>query len=494
MQGPWGPLSDEPTAPPPPAGFLADLWANLRAGLRLAIFVPVGRDAFRLTSVQAAAFFLLGAVLMAGMRLASAIGYRFHFRLPPPEVLGISAAALAILGALAYVFGRLHRNSVGGAGIIVIVGSAMIAPTLAFAAHVPTMILVSMGQGRGLLWLGYAIGWFFFILPTLWLSAAFIRSLSVACGVGVPRALLLSLLPFLLATLPDHIPDLLESSESEEDTADITPAEESPLPRLNAEQTFYAQPELVDRAIAALSPERPGVTDLYLVSFAGYARQNVFRSEVEKVTALFDTRFDTKGRSVMLVNNADTVERTPVASATNLKHVLAGVAARMNRDDDVLFLFLTSHGSPQSLAVEFMPLWLNNISPGELDRMLDEAGIKWRVLVVSACYSGSFVDALKDENSLIITAARADRTSFGCGNEDEYTYFGDAYFNRELRRQSSFITAFDGAAATIAKREHDEGLEPSEPQIYVGPAIRAKLAEFERQLSARPAAVPDAGG
>jgi hypothetical protein len=250
----------------------------------------------------------------------------------------------------------------------------------------------------------------------------------------------------------------------------------------------------VDRAIAALSPERPGVTDLYLVSFAGYARQNVFRSEVEKVTALFDTRFDTKGRSVMLVNNADTVERTPVASATNLKHVLAGVAARMNRDDDVLFLFLTSHGSPQSLAVEFMPLWLNNISPAELDRMLDEAGIKWRVLVVSACYSGSFVDALKDENSLIITAARADRTSFGCGNEDEYTYFGDAYFNRELRRQSSFITAFDGAAATIAKREHDEGLEPSEPQIYVGPAIRAKLAEFERQLSARPAAVPDAGG
>jgi hypothetical protein len=87
-----------------------------------------------------------------------------------------------------------------------------------------------------------------------------------------------------------------------------------------------------------------------------------------------------------------------------------------------------------------------------------------------------------------------DRTSFGCSNENEYTYFGDAYFNQELRRQSSFIAAFDGAAATIAKRERAESLERSEPQIYVGPAIRAKLAEFERQLSARPAAVPDTGG
>jgi Peptidase C13 family len=31
------------------------------------------------------------------------------------------------------------------------------------------------------------------------------------------------------------------------------------------------------------------------------------------------------------------------------------------------------------------------------------------VLVVSACYSGSFIDTLKDDHTLIITAAAANR-------------------------------------------------------------------------------------
>ncbi len=394
MEGPWGPPPDETAASAlAPAGFLADLWANLRAGLRLATFLPVSRDEFRLKPLQAALFMSVATILVIGMQIAAVVGYRLYVHVPRPEILGIWLAALSALCVLAYILGRLHRNSAGGVGIIIIAGSALILPMLVLMAHIPTMILHlwSGAHGRGLLWLSYAIGWLFF-LPMLWLVAAFVRSLSLAYGVGVPRALMLSLIPFLLMTLPNHPAELLFSESESEAVADITETEESPPPSLDVEQTFYAQPELVDRAVAGLLPEQPGVTDVYLVAFAGYARQNVFRSEVEKVTALFDARFDTKGRSVALINNTETVERTPIASATNLKHVLAGVAARMNRDEDVLFLFLTSHGSPQSFAVEFSPLWLNSISPADLDRMLDEAGIKWRIVVVSACYSGGFVD------------------------------------------------------------------------------------------------------
>ncbi len=447
----------------------------------MATFFPVGCDEFRLKPRHAAVFIFVATILVFSLQTATAIGYRFRFRMPRAEVLGVCMAALAALCALAYLLGRL---SVGGAGVIIIVCSALILPTLALATEEPAMMLLlwGVGHGGGLLWLVALVAGVIY-LPMLWFMATFIRSVRLACGVGVPRALMLSIVPLLVIALPNHAAELLSVSKSTA-IADIAEAEIPPPPRLNAEHIFYAQPELVDRAVAGLSPERSGVTDLYLVAFAGYARQNVFRYEAEKVTALFDARFDTKGRSVALINNAETADRTPIASATNLKNVLAGVAARMNRDEDVLFLFLTSHGSPQSFVVEFSPLWLNSISPADLDQMLDEAGIKWRVVVVSACYSGGFMDPLKDDNSLIITAARADRTSFGCSNENEYTYFGDAYFNQELRRQSSFIAAFDSAAATIAKRERAEDLPSSEPQIYVGSAIRAKLAEFERRLSA----------
>jgi hypothetical protein len=101
----------------------------------------------------------------------------------------------------------------------------------------------------------------------------------------------------------------------------------------------------------------------------------------------------------------------------------------MDPDEDILMLFLTSHGSEDhELAVDFWPLELNTIKPEDLRKALDEAGIRFRVLVISACYSGGFLPALSDDNTLIMAAAAADRQSFGCANENEYTYFGRALF------------------------------------------------------------------
>ena len=155
----------------------------------------------------------------------------------------------------------------------------------------------------------------------------------------------------------------------------------------------------------------------------------------------------------------------------------------MDTEEDVLFLFLTSHGSKDhELAVSFWPLSLNDIPAPELKWLLDEAGIKWRVIVVSACYSGGFIDAVKDDHSLIMTAAHKERTSFGCSHENTYTYFGEAYFDQQLRKEHSFIKAFYQARESIAERERTERLEPSEPQIYVGPAMEGKLSELEARL------------
>jgi hypothetical protein len=139
--------------------------------------------------------------------------------------------------------------------------------------------------------------------------------------------------------------------------------------------------------------------------------------------------------------------------------------------------------------MEFWPLQLDDITPEDLKRMLDDAGIRWRVIAISACYSGGFVEALKDERTLVMTAADANHTSFGCGADSNLTYFGKAYFDEALRGTYSFAQAFDKARSTIAQRERGLGLPSSNPQIFVGAAIEAKLERMERRFARPPGVV-----
>jgi hypothetical protein len=267
-------------------------------------------------------------------------------------------------------------------------------------------------------------------------------------------------------------------------TVKMVPSVEVPPVRggIDVEQVYYAQYRLLREAMDALAPGRPGVPDLFFVGFAGDATQDVFLREVGSVRDLFDNRFDTRGRSLLLINNPATVGSAPLANTHNLLAALDTVGARMDRDEDALFLFLTSHGTPGVLSVEFEPLKLNALTARRLRELLDRSGIKWRIIVVSACYSGSFINTLKNDNTMIVTAARHDRVSFGCAHENDFTYFGRAYFDKALRRTHSFSGAYDTARKTVGRWEAEEDLEPSLPQIYIGDAIRPKLAEIEARL------------
>ena len=225
--------------------------------------------------------------------------------------------------------------------------------------------------------------------------------------------------------------------------------------------------------------------DLYFLAFGGDAHQDVFLREVVSVGKLFDERFDTKQRSVLLVNNVNTVAKYPLANSHNLLAGLGRISGMMDVEEDVLFLFLTSHGTPDVLSVNFKPMQMNDLTAKNLKYVLDKSRIKWRVIVVSACHSGSFIDDLKNENSLIIAAAREDRVSFGCDHENDWTYFGRAYFDQALRDTFSFVNAFPRAAKTVGKWEKEQKLEPSLPQIHVGAAIEPKLKELEARLQKR---------
>ncbi len=246
-------------------------------------------------------------------------------------------------------------------------------------------------------------------------------------------------------------------------------------PRIDVEAAYYRQPALVKKALEKLKPSSGKVPKFYFVGAAPDASQLVFKREVLAAQIMFDTRFNTKDRSLVLINNRKTIGTIPMANASNLGLALEGVGKKMDVEKDVLILFITTHGGTRQLSVRFSRFYPNNLSAQRLAKILKKSKIKHKVLIISACYSGSFIPALKDKNTLIMTASHAERSSFGCSNERDWTYFGDALINRALRSTRSLTHAFLQARAMIAKWEAKEGIEASEPQISVGELIGTKL-------------------
>jgi hypothetical protein len=152
----------------------------------------------------------------------------------------------------------------------------------------------------------------------------------------------------------------------------------------------------------------------------------------------------------------------------------------MDPDNDVLVVVLTSHGSPEGLAV-VAGNFSQTLTPPDLRSMLDASGAKYRVVIISACYSGVFVPALADPRTLVVTAAAADRSSFGCEDRAKWTYFGDAFFNRALRLAPDLGSGFDVARTLVIAREQREGFEPSNPQMAGGAEVLALLARRDRR-------------
>ncbi|MDR0735721.1 MAG: C13 family peptidase [Zoogloeaceae bacterium] len=245
------------------------------------------------------------------------------------------------------------------------------------------------------------------------------------------------------------------------------------------EQVLYGQSRLLAESLAAVRAGVKGKPELFFLGMGGEG-QDVFLRETQLAKAIVDDLFATGGHSMILVNHASTARIYPMANAESLRQAVRRMGEQMNGAEDVLFLFLTTHGSSDfRLSLAFWPFSFADISPQMLRQALDEAGIARRVVVISACYSGGFIPALQDDNTLVITSAAADRTSFGCSDEDELTEFGRAYFAESLRQTRSIETAFAQAAARIAAEEKAVGRDASLPQIAGGnAALRAQLASF----------------
>lgn len=243
---------------------------------------------------------------------------------------------------------------------------------------------------------------------------------------------------------------------------------------VDVEALYAAQDRLMAEQVSVLAPQVPGEPDVFALALGGAAEQSVFLTEVEGVSAILDAQYGAGSRTLKLANSQDAPTRYPLANRENLARALKEIAQRQG-PEDLAFLFLTSHGREDVFSLDFHDAGTKNLTAAELKAMLDDSGIGAAVIVVSACFSGSFIDDIAAPDRLVITAARGDRTSFGCRDGAEWTEFGESFFDKALRAEADPRKAFAVAETDVARKEAADRLTPSLPQMVEGAGIATVL-------------------
>ena len=429
---------------------------NLSSGLKLLLLRRLPPGSFVRTFDQLVVLFLLNIVVWAGLAtLHAETGSQF-------KVTGTFGWACYLLLGLfgCGLVARAQERAADTRGLLI--------PILAVA---PYALVVFWLAGDTALVAARPVT--ALLVGVVYLLVLTVRILRAAYGFVRVRAALVAILlvmatPWILATL--NLETRLWVAADAQDEQDSDDAEEEPL--------LYDQPSRIAAAVERVAPSE-GKPAVFFVGFAGDGDQNIFKREAVFAQSVFADHFGSADRSMELINDVDDRDSYPLATVSGLTDGLRLLAGRMNPEEDVLVLTLTSHGSREGLEVTNGSMPLLQLGPTELRQALDESGIKWRVLIVSACYSGVFLEPLETDFTFIATASDSEHSSFGCADDRDLTYFGEAFLKNSVPTTASLEEAFKKAADLIQHRETAEHLEHSNPQLYIGPAIREKLAQLE---------------
>jgi hypothetical protein len=316
------------------------------------------------------------------------------------------------------------------------------------------------------------------------------RSVSSAAGSPAPRAWLAGVLfaaLFWTATSAAWVhPHVWLAADEDDDTRHSSWAD--------TEHLLFMQADRIDAAAARMAAGQAHRADVFFVGFAGVAEQKVFAEELKLTERVVTQRYGALGRSLLLLNDRRDHDTWPIATVAGLRRALARVGARMDPAEDVLFLMLTSHGSDEpSLSVSNGSWPLEQLDGHELRAALDASGIRWRVIVISACHSGAFIEPLANDNTIVLTASAKDATSFGCDDKSDLTYFGQALMRDALPSAESLASAFERARRLVAEREQREKLQASSPQAFYGSAINSYWRQIESTRPRQDTGVTTAG-
>ncbi len=312
------------------------------------------------------------------------------------------------------------------------------------------------------------------VAAVLYLIFLGVRVMQAAYTTARGRAILVSSIFIIGAPLMLRALDLDTRLWLTDDVEEGQPEDDA-----GTESLLYDQPARLVASVEHMAPRQPGAANVFYLGFAGDGEQDVFKREAVFGEQVLGEHFSSEHRSVSLINDNEDRDSYPIATVSGLQQALKLIASRMDTEQDVLVLMLSSHGSRDGLEVVNGSIPLLQLDPIELQHALDESGIKWRVIIVSACYAGIFVDALKGDDTLVITAADADHSSFGCDDDRDLTYFGEAFLKDSVPTTRTLEEAFRKASGLIEQRENGEHKIRSNPQISVGVGIRDKLAQIE---------------
>jgi hypothetical protein len=408
----------------------------------------------------------IAASIMAALWLAAWVALDHWESAPDPQFVldGIPLFAwyaLAILGLAAVLRGRSHPAP-AFAPVLALSMGAVPAPALLFAIAAAYLTPAEFAGA------GIAVGVYTFLYLARALRAVSGESQRAAAFTGL---LFIAGFIWLTDTL-NVIPDVWTPAEAQDPvSADA---------RDDGEALLFGQAARIDRALAAMNHAASTKPRAFFLGFAGVGAEKVFAQEIGLAGRVLGERYGIDGRSLSLINDQRDLQRAPLATVSGLQYALQGLAARMNLDRDVLFLSISSHGAQDpAIVVSNSQLPLKDLSDEDLADALRASGIKWRVIIISACFAGAFIDSLRDPQTIVITAAAADRTSFGCSNDRDLTYFGEAFYRDALPGARSLQDAFDAAKSAIAARERREHVTASNPQAYFGAKMQAKLAAMD---------------
>jgi hypothetical protein len=442
------------------------LGRNLVAGLRLALFMPVERSAFRISAAQLILIVLVSAAIDIDADWVRAPhDARFsllglHGELFALGLLTLSSALIATL--------RRERDVYLALPIVVLASFPAI-QVVHLLPSLPGAVAAVSDVTRTVF--EYAV--------LVWMLVIAVRAVYLCVDPQRPRrrafavcAGVLLIAPLWFAPFAGPLDPWWREFDSVQSNRDaMSPA---------SEPVLAAQDFMMDRALDQLDDERPGISDLYFVGFAPDARRPGFVTDVDAAQRAMDERWHTKGRSVVLINSPLTVAERPFATITHLREVLLQIGDLIDADDDVVMVYLTGSTSPDhSLTAVNPPLELVGLSPQGLKQLFDAAGIRWRIVVVSTCYAGAWVDALKDDETAVIASSARDVHGNDCAGGIATSAFGEAFFTEGMRRNDDLRLAFDVARKGLA-RSH-----APEPVMSIGPSIAEHLKRLRNQDGAR---------
>lgn len=309
---------------------------------------------------------------------------------------------------------------------------------------------------------------------------------------SVPRALmgtaalvlaspsLAQVVPYRAPTHTSGFPGMASGDTQSAQAASIQLGPE--LERNRSPKWMLAEQRRMTKALAGLQPQRKGVVDAYVIS-VGLDSDPVFGREAREAGKVLSWRFGGDGRTIVLAGtNGSAPSDLPNGSITNLTLALARIAELMDPKEDVLILYSTSHGAKIGVVYHDADDGFGVLGPSRFARILNELGIKNRLLIISACYSGVFVPALQSPTTALFTAASDSRPSFGCAADNDWTFFGDAMINHAFRKPQTLKAASDEARGLITQWESGGGVQASNPQVSIGANVGTWLTPLEARM------------